>query len=403
MEIVDTTFREGQQSPLLFDTYKYAFTFTEKKKLFEALVKLGVKRFEFFSPIVSKRERQDLFKLKKLAQEKGYKVGFYIHSRVHEKDIEEGLSVGPTGFHFYLNLSDFGGRNYSVSLSLLTKKAVELISVLRKEYPDLFVRFSGEDAFRTPLRRLFRVYDKLYGLVDAFGMPDTVGIATPEIVSRRVKAFKRRYPKVLLEVHFHNDRGFSLINALTAVKCGAELVDTSVWGLGERSGISSTTGVLLNLYLENPAYTKGYNLALCYPLNVLMASILGWQVPYVEPVSLTNRTHIAGVHQGAVLKNRRVYEAIDLSRFGVNKNQLLLGPLSGANLILYYLREIKGFSITAQKAKELAKKFKEGFVRKKGDPEEYLLSLTKKEGLRKQRGIGQRAILRKGGKIELLD
>lgn len=52
----------------------------------------------------------------------------------------------------------------------------------------------------------------------------------------------------------------------------------------------------MNLYLEDQSFTEGYNLELCYPLNVLMASILGCQVPFNEPVSLTNRTHIAGVH-----------------------------------------------------------------------------------------------------------
>lgn len=55
---------------------------------------------------------------------------------------------------------------------------------------------------------MFRMYDKVHQLVNTFGMPDTVGIATPTIVAERIKALKERYPKVDLECHFHNDRGF---------------------------------------------------------------------------------------------------------------------------------------------------------------------------------------------------
>lgn len=384
VDVVDTTFREGQQSPLLFDVYKYHFSLEDKKKLFSALVRLGVSRFELFSPVVSKKEKEHFLVLKKLAKEKNFKVKFFAHTRVQELDVFEALKVGFDGLHFYLNLSKQGEKSYSKSQKELIEKAVQLISSLRKKYPKLYLRFSGEDAFRTPLRRLFYVYDKISSFVDAFGMPDTVGVATPEIVKKRVRIFKKRYPNKLLEVHFHNDRGFSLINALTAVKTGAELVDTTVWGIGERSGITSITGLLLNLYLENEEFVRKFNLEFCYPLNVLMATILGLQVPYNEPVSLTNRTHIAGVHQKAVLISRKIYEAIDLGKFGVNKNQLLLGPLSGVNLIHYFLKEIKGYDLTFSQSQEIAKEFKNEFDGS-SSPEEFLISLVEKRKIKRHK------------------
>ena len=189
-----------------------------------------------------------------------------------------------------------------------------------KSYPHIYLRFSAEDSFRTPLEDMFRMYDKVHQLVNTFGMPDTVGIATPTIVAERIKALKERYPKVDLECHFHNDRGLSLINAITAVQSGASYIDTSIWGMAERSGITSVTGLLLNLYYEDKSLCKDYNLKICYPLNVLMGSILKLQVSPTEPTSITNRTHTAGVHQKAVLNNSYVYEAHDLKNFGVDKN-----------------------------------------------------------------------------------
>jgi homocitrate synthase len=384
-DVIDTTFREGQQSPLLFDQYKYCYSLSDKKKLFTALVKLGVRRFELFSPIVSLREEKDFYHLKNIQKLNNWQVKFFAHCRINEGDIFSAIKAGFDGLNLYLNLSETGKQSYSVKQKELIEKAVFLIKNIRKKFAKLYLRFSGEDGFRTPTKRIFYVFDKLYQYVDAFGLPDTVGVASPELVTRRIKLLRKRYPKVLLEVHFHNDRGFSLINALTAVKTGAQLVDTTVWGLGERSGITSITGLLLNLYLEKPDFVEKFNLNLCHSLNVLMAEIIGVRVPYNEPVSLTNRTHIAGVHQKAVMRHHQVYEGTNLEKFGVNKNQILLGPLSGANLIYYFLKEVKGCQLGFDEAKAIAKEFKDKFDSTQ-NPEFFLLSLVKQMNIKKTNG-----------------
>ena len=194
--------------------------------------------------------------------------------------------------------------------------------------------------------------------MNTFGMPDTVGIATPQMVKTKVMALKKRYSKIDIECHFHNDRGYALVNSVTAILAGASYVDTTIWGMAERSGITSVTGLLFNLYHENPLLCEKYRLKLCYPMNVIMGSILKSHVPYNEPISITNRTHTAGVHQKAVLRNNKVYEGVDLATFGVSSKQLLLGPLSGWNLIYYFLREVKFYDVSQEQAKVIAKEFK---------------------------------------------
>lgn len=380
--VIDTTFREGQQSPLLFDQYKYKFSIEDKKKIFKGLLELGVRMFEFFSPIVSKEEYEHFKILKAYAWELGYTdVLFLAHCRVVKEDVDFALKAGFNGFNFYLNLSKHSSSSYSKPLNQLVKDAVKFISTLRKAYPNLYIRFSSEDTFRADMRRVFNVYDKVYPFVNTFGMPDTVGIATPEKVAEKVRAFKQRYPKADIEVHFHNDRGLSVVNALTAVLNGASYVDTTVWGIGERSGITSVTALLLNLFLENEKFVQNYNLSVCYPLNVLFGTILGMQVPATEPVSLTNRTHIAGVHQKAVINNKQVYEAIPLARFGVNKSSFLLGPLTGSNIIYYFLKEIKGYNISFEDAKAITEEFRKTFSKYKiQDPERVLLIIADAKG-----------------------
>ncbi len=385
IEIVDTTFRDGQQSPLLFDTEKYRFSLEEKKLLLSGLIELGVTHFEFFSPVVGMAEEQDVRELIAHAKSISDKPFLFLaHCRCNFGDIERALGVGCNGLNLYLGVSTLAQeynaqKNLEESIALVS----EVIQSTRERFPELYIRFSAEDAFRTIRSDMLRLYDAVYPYVNTFGMPDTVGLAEPEDVTQVVCQLRERYPAARLECHFHNDRGLALANVLAAVRAGVSYVDASIWGLAERSGIPSVTGVLFNLSKKYPELATQYNLSQCYPLNVLMASILGTLVPYTEPVSLTNRTHTAGVHQKAVLGEKRVYEAHSLHDFGVDKNQLLLGPLSGWNLIYYYLKEVEALEISRDQAKILAAEFKNRThqIGRSKKPEELLLELVGEHGI----------------------
>jgi hypothetical protein len=137
-------------------------------------------------------------------------------------------------------------------------------------------------------------------------------------------------------------------------------MDATLLGIGERSGITSLTALLFNLYIDKAYdYLEGYHLRGSYPINVMFASKLRKLVPSKEPVSLTNRTHTAGVHQKALLNDATTYEAFPLDQFGVNESEVLLGPLSGWNIIHYFLKEIKGYNLGEGTARQIAAAFKE--------------------------------------------
>jgi len=250
--------------------------------------------------------------------------------------------------------------NHGKTLDEIIKSASTLLEDIHRNHPDLTLRFSGEDAFRTSIDQLFRVYDPLVDYVDRLGMPDTVGVATPRTVVQRVQALHERYPRTPLELHFHDDRNLALINALEAVLAGAQFVNTTLLGVGERSGITSMTALLFNLFIEGQYdYLEGYNLRSSYPINITMADKLKTLVPSKEPVSLTNRTHTAGVHQGAILNDSATYEAHPLDLFGVSEQDILLGPLSGWNVVHYFLKEIHYFDIDETTARQVTTHFKE--------------------------------------------
>jgi homocitrate synthase len=363
LEIMDTTLREGSQTSLLHDHYKYFFSQTDKVEIAQALIIYGVKFIELFAPIVSPQERDDLLAIQALRDElitqKGYTF-LLAHVRCHPDDVQSAVEAGFDGLNFYIGTSDQARSNgHGKNLDEIIYRGRSLIEQVRRDYPHLILRFSGEDAFRTREADLFRVYDEIAPLVHRLGTPDTVGVATPTAVVHRVKALRQRYPGIDLEGHFHDDRGFALVNALEAVKNGMRYIQTTLLGIGERSGIPSMTALLFNLFIDRE-YDKleGYHLRASYPVNVLLASKLNKLVQSKEPVSLTNRTHTAGVHQKAVLNDAATYEAHHLDQFGVTESEILLGPLSGWNMIYYFLKEIKYYEIDQATAKEIAQVFK---------------------------------------------
>lgn len=364
LEIIDTTLREGSQSSLLYDHYKYFFTQYDKVEIARALIVYGVKFIELFAPVVSPQERDDFAAIKnvrdELVMQKGYTF-LLAHVRCHPDDVASAIEAGADGLNFYIGLSDTA-RTYShgKDVEVIMRNARVLLEEVRSNYPHLILRFSGEDAFRTPENTLCRVYDEIVPFVDRLGTPDTVGIATPSMVVERLKLLRQRYPQMEFEGHFHDDRGFGLINALEAVKAGMRYMQTTILGIGERSGIPSMSALLYNLYLDKAYdHLEGYHLRGSYPINVMFASKLKKLVPSKEPVSLTNRTHTAGVHQKAVLNHATTYEAFPLDQFGVTESEVLLGPLSGWNIIHYFLKEIKYYNLDESTARQIATVFKE--------------------------------------------
>jgi homocitrate synthase len=386
MEIIDTTLREGQQTSLLHDHHKYFFTERDKVEMVRALILYGVKFIELFAPTVSPQEREDFKALRQVRDElvtqKGYTF-LLAHVRCHPADIESAIEAGFDGLNMYFGTSPQSRTfNHGKELDELTNRARSVLEDLRKNYPNLILRFSGEDAFRTRLEDLFYVYDQVVPFVDRIGLPDTVGVATPTVVAQRIRALRERYPAMDFEAHFHDDRGFGLVNSLEAFRAGVRYVNTTLLGIGERSGITSMTALIFNLFLDQQYDAlEGYHLRGSYPVNVLAADKLRTLVPFNEPVSLTNRTHAAGVHQGAILNDASTYEAHPLDLFGVSDRDILLGPLSGWNTVHYFLQEIHYFRLDEATARDITTRFKERVYQIAVDqsPTELLLNIATEE------------------------
>jgi homocitrate synthase len=185
-----------------------------------------------------------------------------------------------------------------------------------------YVRFSAEDAFRSDLVDLLTVFD---AVVEAgsqrIGLPDTVGIATPRQVERLVRLCAERYPQVGIEFHGHNDTGCAIANTVAALEAGADCLDVTVMGIGERNGITSLGGLIAQLYVHHPALLSSYDLTQLAPLDHYVAQCLGLSIPFNTPITAASAfTHRAGIHTKAVLRNPRAYEVLDPGDFGLARH-----------------------------------------------------------------------------------
>jgi isopropylmalate/homocitrate/citramalate synthase len=86
--------------------------------------------------------------------------------------------------------------------------------------------------------------------MDAFTLVDTFGVLSPQGASYFTRKVKERVNKPL-EVHFHSDFGLGIANTIMALLSGAEVIHSTVGGIGERCGNASmeeTVLALLTLY-----------------------------------------------------------------------------------------------------------------------------------------------------------
>jgi len=374
VEIIDTTLRDGLQSPRLLELGKVDLTTEENVTVAQSLIRYGVRYIEMFSPIVDPKYGEDVRAViearNRLEKEEGISAFILAHVRCDIKDVDEALRAGVDGLNFYMGTSEQSQQNnHGKNIDQIIERATDIIRAVRRDVPDLLIRFSGEDAFRTEFKVLEKVYKELAPYVDRFGTPDTVGVAEPSDVSRRVKQLKKAFPNVELEGHFHNDEENAIPNAVAAVTAGMRFIQTTVNGYAERNGITNLSSLMYKLdkleRTQGKKYLVDYDLGSTYALNVLHAQIINDQVP-PGIVSSDNRTHSAGVHTGAMIKSMKnndgkgnVYEGRDLERFGVADSKLLPGPLSGWTIIAYYLTKFLDYKdVSDDKARSIAKEFK---------------------------------------------
>ncbi len=350
LRLIDSTLREGEQ---FADAH---FSTVERVELARALDAVGVDELEVPSPAVSRRAAEELGEILHL----GLSARVRVHLRCHPADIEMALGAGADGLNLFLGTSpELARHSLRQSVSERARRISEAVGLARSA--GAFVRFSAEDAFRTPRSRLFAAFDTAVEAgASRLGLPDTVGSATPAAVSSTVRAVRRRYPGLSLEFHGHNDTGCSIANSLAAWQAGTDCLDVTVLGIGERVGITSLSGLLARMYTVAPEQARRYRMELLPALDGRVAELSGMRVPFNQPLTAAHAfTHVAGVHSNAVLRSPSAYEWIDPAVVGRARVIAVGSRLTGRHAVASYLETLLGRAAAAHEVEAATRAIKE--------------------------------------------
>lgn len=209
------------------------------------------------------------------------------------------------------------------------------------------VAFSPEDASRTEVEFLCQCYrEAIDAGATTVGFPDTVGLLTPEKARDFIRAIQDGVPnlnRALLAVHFHNDLGLAVANTLACIQEGANVVQCTVNGIGERAGNASLEEVVMALAMHEDQYKRSFKIdtTKLAPLCHLVARLTGISIPRMKPIGGANIFATeAGIHQDGLLKNPDTYLPFRPEKVGGGDLQLVLGRHSGRKAVAHRLAEL---------------------------------------------------------------
>ncbi len=331
--IFDTTLRDGEQSP------GAAMTREKKLRIARQLEKLGVDVIEAGFAAASPGD----FEAVKAVAETVKNSTICSLARASENDVRragEAISPAKSGrIHTFIATSPIHMQHkLRMNEDQVVERAVAAVK-WALEYTD-DVEFSAEDAVRSDMNFLVRIFDEVIKAgAKTLNVPDTVGYSIPSGWGERIAQLIQRVPdsdKVIWSTHCHNDLGLAVANSLSAVLNGARQVECTINGLGERAGNASLEEVVMAVKTRRDVFHLDTRIdtAQIVPTSKLVSSITGYPVqPNKAIVGANAFAHESGIHQDGVLKHRETYEIMRAEDVGWNANKLTLGKLSGRNAL----------------------------------------------------------------------
>ncbi len=366
--IFDTTLRDGEQSPGV------SLTQREKLEIARQLARLGVDVIEAGFPVASPGEKEAV---QMIAEDVGRRDGPVIAalSRAVEKDIRiAGEALQPAKrrrIHTFIATSEIH-LHYKLRMTReqVLDAAVKAVRLARNFTEE--VEFSAEDATRSDPEFLCQVFE---AAIDAgattINIPDTVGYTMPQEFGALVRTVFQKVPNIqkvsFVSVHCHNDLGLAVANSLAGLMEGANQVECTINGIGERAGNASLEEIVMAIYCRGSVL--GLHTTIRHDQIVrtshMVREFTGMVVqPNKAIVGANAFRHESGIHQHGVLSNPLTYEIIDPKVIGLSGSGLVLGKHSGRHALEQKLREM-GYELTREQLDSVFQSFKALADRKK--------------------------------------
>lgn len=320
--ITDTTFRDGQQSRTPYSTEQIVH-------IYDAFHRLGgpkgiIRQCEFF--LYSKKDRDAVYK----CLERGYEfpeVTSWI--RASKKDFELVKEIGLKETGILVSCSDY---HIFYKMKMTRKQAMEhYLSVVRECLETgISPRCHLEDITRSDIYGFVIPFClELMKLKDEYGIPvkiracDTMGYGVnfsgaviPRSVPGIIYGLRQHagVPSELLEWHGHNDFYKAVNNSTTAWLYGASAVNSSLFGIGERTGNTPLEAMVFE-YAQLRGTLDGMDPTVITELAEYYEKEIGYHIPERTPfVGKNFNVTRAGIHADGLLKNEEIYNIFDTDK-----------------------------------------------------------------------------------------
>lgn len=363
--ITDTTFRDGQQA-------RPPYTPEQICRIYDFLHEINggtglIRQCEFF--LYSKRDRRAV----ELCKERNYQypqiTGWIRAVEADFKLVKEmglpetGILTSASDYHVFLKLRRTRAQALRAYLEVV-KAALDNGIIPRCHFEDVTrADFEGFVLpFAAELMELSKQYDSpvKIRLCDTlgFGLP-SAEVALPRSVPKLVAGLRQAgVPAEWLEWHGHNDFHKVQANALAAWLYGCSATNTSIFGVGERTGNPP-----LEAMVVEHAQLRGTNPKVNYAAITELADYaqkeLGFDLPANYPL-VGNDFNVtrAGIHADGLLKNEEIYNCFDTLKLLGRPIGVAMTDKTGAAGIKHYIEDKYDIDITKHDPRVVAIKEK---------------------------------------------
>lgn len=242
----------------------------EKLEFFHTLVDMGFKEIEIGFPSASETEYEicrELIEGNHIPDDVTIQVLVQAREHLIRKTFEAVKGAKNVIIHFYNSTSTLQRKVvFKTDMEGVTKIAIEgakLIKQLTDEYTgDTNFRFeySPESFSGTEVENAVYICDKVMEALGStkenpviLNLPNTVEMCTPNTYADQVEYFIKNIKDreaCIISLHPHNDRGTGVASGELALLAGAERVEGTIFGNGERTGNLDIVTMGLNMFTQ---------------------------------------------------------------------------------------------------------------------------------------------------------
>lgn len=314
----------------------------EKLEMFALLVEIGFKEIEVGFPSASDTEFQFIRRLvadKRIPEDVTLQVLVQAREHLIRRTYESLEGVPSAIVHLYNSTSPLQRRvtfgKTKEEIKTIAVEGTQLVKSLVSTIPGTKVRlqYSPESFSDTEVDYALEVCEAVMNVWEPseeepiiLNLPATVEMATPNVHADQIEWFCRHMKerrKAIISLHTHNDRGTGIAATELGLMAGADRVEGTLFGNGERTGNLDIVTVALNLYTQG--VDPGLDFSHLDEIRAVYERVTRMSVherhPYAGDLVFTA---FSGSHQDAIKKGMDLRAKEQSERFEVP--YLLIDP-----------------------------------------------------------------------------